>query len=166
MTKEELGDLIVLNKEGFYRIAKTILTDDADCADAISAAIVKAFAHFGDLKKDKYAKTWFVRILINECYAVSRQLIRVVKVDPLDMPDYMQHEREDYSDLYEAIHKLPEGISIVITLYYVEGYRIKEIAEMLDLTQSAVKNRMLRGRKRLKELLEGREGVQYESEGV
>ena len=70
MTKQVLGDLIVSSREQMYRIAKTILYSDDDCADAISEAIVKAFTKIGTLKKDAFAKTWLMRILINECYAV------------------------------------------------------------------------------------------------
>lgn len=160
MTKEELGNLILSNKDSFYRISKTILTEDVDCSDAISAAIVKAFSNLNGLRKDKYAKTWFVRILINECYAILRQSVRVVKCAPSDMVDIVDSKSyRDYSDLYCAIQKLPEGIAIVITLYYIEGYHINEIAKMLDISQSAVKNRLLRGRKALREELGDQEGA-------
>ena len=52
-----------------YRIAKSLLYNDADCADAIQEAIVKAFAKLHTLKDDSYAKTWLIRIVMNECYA-------------------------------------------------------------------------------------------------
>ena len=159
MTKEELGNMILNNKNSFYRIAKTILTEDVDCADAISAAIVNAFSHIDALQKDKYAKTWFVRILINECYSILRQAVRVVNCDPGDMLQYTEESAEDYSDLYQAMQRLPEGVGIVITLYYMEGYHIREIADMLGISQSAVKNRLLRGRKSLKQQLDEQEGA-------
>ena len=47
----------------------------------------------------------------------------------------------------------------MITLYYIEGYHINEIAKMLDISQSAVKNRLLRGRKALREELGNQEGA-------
>ena len=46
MTKETLGQLIIGSEETMYRIAKSLLYNDADCADAIQEAIVKAFAKF------------------------------------------------------------------------------------------------------------------------
>ena len=52
-----------------YHIAKSLLYNDADCADAIQEAIVKAFVKLHTLKDDSYAKTWLIRIVMNECYA-------------------------------------------------------------------------------------------------
>ena len=49
---------------------------------------------------------------------------------------------------------LPEEQRIAVALYYMEGYSIREIASMEDITQSAVKNRLLRARRTLKTLLE------------
>ena len=56
MTKETLGQLIIGSEETMYRIAKSLLYNDADCADAIQEAIVKAFAKLHTLKDDSYAK--------------------------------------------------------------------------------------------------------------
>ena len=46
MTKETLGQLIIDSEETMYHIAKSLLYNDADCADAIQEAIVKAFANY------------------------------------------------------------------------------------------------------------------------
>ena len=73
MTKEQLGNLIIASEESMYHVAKTLLRNDADCADAIQEAIVKAFSSIHTLRKDSFGKTWLVRILINECYAIMRQ---------------------------------------------------------------------------------------------
>ena len=59
-------------------------------------------------------------------------------------------------DLMLALLLLPEHYRIVIHLFYYDGYAVKEIAALLHLTQSAVKVRLSRGRKMLKEQL--REG--------
>ncbi len=63
-------------------------------------------------------------------------------------------EEGDYSDLYEAMSRLPKETRLTVTLYYMEGYRIKEIAALMKTTESAVKNRLMRARARLKEELE------------
>ena len=66
MVKEELGELILASQDTLYRVSKTILKNDVDCADAISETIVKAFSKIHTLKQDHYAKTWLIRILMNE----------------------------------------------------------------------------------------------------
>ena len=55
MTKEALGELILSSERQLYATAKTILSDDQDCADAIQESIVKAFSKIDTLKKDRYA---------------------------------------------------------------------------------------------------------------
>ena len=73
MTKEDLGALILESEHQMYSTAKTILRSDYDCSDAIQETIVKAFQKIDTLKKDKYAKTCLMRILINECYTFLRK---------------------------------------------------------------------------------------------
>ena len=147
MKKEELGELIMASEDAMYHVAKTLLYSDAD--DAIQEAIVKAFSKLDTLKKDAYAKTWLMRILLNECYSVMRKEKRVVSLE-----DYRQEEKaeeqKDYSDLYEAIYRLPEEMRLSVTLYYLEGYSVREIATMMKTTESAVKNRLARARQRLR----------------
>lgn len=152
MTKEQLGNLIITSEDAMYHVAKTLLRSDADCADAIQEAIVKAFASFQTLRRDAYAKTWLIRIVINECYAIMR---REKKLVPLE--DYTAEEeaaeRADYSDLYEALSHLAEEIRLTVTLYYMEGYSVREIAALMDTTESAVKNRLARARDKMRKEL-------------
>ncbi len=149
MTKEQLGNLIIASEETMYRVAKTLLRSDADCADAIQEAIVKAFTGIQTLRKDSYAKTWLVRIVINECYAIMRHERRLVPIDDFTAKEAAA-EQADYSELYDALSRLPEEIRLTVTLYYIEGYHVKEIAELMNMTQSAVKNRLMRARAKIK----------------
>ena len=141
MTKETLGQLIIDSEETIYHIAKSLLYNDADCADAIQEAIVKAFAKLHTLKDDSYAKTWLIRIVMNECYAIMRKEKKIISLQDYQMNE-QETESKDYSDLYEAIFHLPEQIKLCVTLYYMEGYSVKEVAALLDTTESAVKNRL------------------------
>lgn len=152
MKKEQLGKLIIASEDTLYHVAKTLLYNDADCADAIQEAIVKAFTNLHTLRKDAYAKTWLVRIVINECYAILRRQKNIVSIE--DYQDIEAVWSEDYSDLYEAVSQLSEETRICVTLYYLEGYSIKETAKMLDMTESAVKNRLFRARENLRSKLE------------
>lgn len=153
MTKEKLGELIIASEDMMYHVAKTLLYNDADCADAIQETIVKAFSNLHTLRQDSYAKTWVTRILINECYAIMRREKRVVSFERYVSED-RQAESEDYFDLYEAIRHLSDDARLSVTLYYIEGYSVKEIATLMETTESAVKNRLARARKRLRAELE------------
>ncbi|MCI8313569.1 MAG: sigma-70 family RNA polymerase sigma factor [Lachnospiraceae bacterium] len=149
MTKEQLGNLIIASEDMLYHVAKTLLRSDADCADAIQEAIVKAFSGIQTLRKDSCAKTWLVRIVINECYAILRREKRLVPIDDF-VENEMAQEQADYSELYEAISRLPEEIRLTVTLYYMEGYSVREIADLLKTTESAIKNRLMRARTKIK----------------
>ena len=89
---------------------------------------------------------------MNECYAIMRKEKRIISLDDYQMEDQAS-EQDDYSELYEAIFKLPEPVKLCVTLYYLEGYSVKEVAQILDVTESAVKNRLLKARAVLKESL-------------
>lgn len=135
-----------------YRVAKTLLRSDADCADAIQEAIVKAFSGLHTLRRDSYAKTWLVRIVINECYTIMRKEKRVVSIEDY-VPEEEAESTRDYSDLYEAVSRLPKEQRLSVALYYMEGYSVKEIAELMETSESAVKSRLARARARLKQEL-------------
>lgn len=152
MKKEQLGQLIIASEESMYHVAKTLLSSDADCADAIQEAIVKAFTNLHTLRQDSYAKTWLIRILINECYAFMRREKRIVSLEEYQYQEVA--EQEDYSDLYQAVRQLPQKIRICVTLYYLEGYSVKETAKIIGISESAVKNRLARARAKMRGELE------------
>ena len=149
MTKEELGNLILSSETLMYHTAKSLLCNDADCADAIQEAIVKAFTKRDSLKNDTFAKTWLIRILMNECYSIMRKEKKMVTLETI-------------SDLYQAVSKLPASLQLAVTLYYVEGFSIREIAAIEDTTESSIKNRLYRARIQLKTLLKDEGGNTYE----
>nr|WP_296965896.1 sigma-70 family RNA polymerase sigma factor [uncultured Mediterraneibacter sp.] len=155
MTKEALGELILSSERQLYATAKTILSDDQDCADAIQESIVKAFSKIDTLKKDRYAKTWLMRILINECYNIAR---RINVNEPLD-EGYAENrkqpkENRDYSELYRAVNELKEELRIPVILYYMEELNIREIAQILEISEGAVQKRLVRARKTLKKKIQ------------
>ena len=152
MKKEQLGELILASEDTLYHVAKTLLLSDADCKDAIQEAIVKAFSSLHTLRQDSYAKTWLVRILINECYTLIRRQKRTVSLEY--QCQEVLREATDYSDLYEAVLQLPADTRICVILYYLEGYSIKETAKLLGITESAVKNRLARARTKMRRELE------------
>lgn len=152
MTKEQLGDLIIASEESLYRVARTLLQNDADCADAIQESIVKAFSSFHTLKKDEYARTWLTRILINECYGIMRKEKRLVSLE--SVAEKVTYGMQDYTDLYIAVSRLPVDMRSAVMLYYSEGFSVKEIAEIEDTTESAIKNRLFKARKQLRSQLE------------
>ena len=160
MTKEQLGELILESQHQMYATAKSILKDDHDCADAIQETIVKAFTKLDTLRKERYAKTWLMRILMNECYNICRKSEKILPIDQyIEQMEVSQKIETDYGDLYEAVNELREELRIPVVLYYVEDFSCREIAEILGISEGAVQKRLDRARKRMKSRLENKEAA-------
>ena len=106
MTKEDLGHLIIASTDSLYRISKSILRNETDCEDAVSEAIVKSFDKINTLQHASYAKTWLVRILINECYRIYRQK-QFAPSNDFTFKEKLSDEA-DYSELYHAMMQLDD----------------------------------------------------------
>ena len=151
MTNEEFAKIVTDTAEVMYRVSKSILKKDEDCEDAVHEAIVKAFSKLYSLKNDSFAKTWLIRIVINECYAILRKRKKEVYSEEIAEEEA---ENEDYSELYTALNKLPADYRVTIVLYYIEGYSVSETADILKVSEGTVKSRLSRGRKKLRSFLE------------
>jgi len=152
LNKDLFIDRVLEAERTLYHVSKTILTVDQDCEDAVQSAILKAYEKLNTLKEEQYFKTWIIRILLNECYRLKRREQPEVSYE--ECFEFVKSEdEEDYSELYLAIKKLPERIRITIVLYYVEGYSVKEIKQILKIPAGTVKSRLAKGRKLLKNRL-------------
>lgn len=149
MDKKTFAELILKNEGELYRVAKSILEKDEDCADAVQEAIVKAFEKLHTLRLDNFAKTWMIRILIHECYRIAAQR----KKEYLLNEETPACEKENYSHLYLTLEKLETKFRVVLVLHYLEGYEVEEIAKILSIPKGTVKSRLYRGRKKMRKLL-------------
>lgn len=96
-----------------------------------------------------------MRILINECYNIAR---RINVNEPLD-EGYAENmkkpkENRDYSELYRAVNELKEELRIPVILYYMEEFNIREIAQILEISEGAVQKRLVRARRTLKKKIQ------------
>ena len=138
-----------------YRVARSMLGSEHDCADAAQQAILRAWEQLGTLKKPQYFKTWLVRILINECNAILRLRQRLAPYEPAAAEAVPAPAAEDHSDLYAALMALEEKYRLPVVLYYWEGFKTREIARMLGVSEGTVKTRLRTAREKLRETLEG-----------
>lgn len=98
-----------------------------------------------------------IRVATNICRDMIRFRIRhpKVSIDEVENTLAAPEEKEILRELLE----LPVKQKTVIYLHYVEGYQIKEIADILGITESAVKTRLLRGRKQLRDAVSMEGGI-------
>lgn len=164
MDKEQFTTKVLEAEQSLYRVAKSILKNDDDCADAMQNAVLSAYSALASLKKEEYFQTWLTRILVNECYTLIRKRKPYVPYE-----EYMAAE-EGHGDIFESggqlafsevfleIQKLEEKYRVPFVLHYVEGYSIKEIAKMLRCSQGSIRTRLYRSRNLLQERLKGVKG--------
>ncbi|MBX4151348.1 sigma-70 family RNA polymerase sigma factor [Paenibacillus lautus] len=136
-----------------YNIAKAILRHDEDCADAMQEAILKAYKSLPSLRQAPLFKTWLLRILINECNMILRKKSHVIPLLNLDQAEHITPSLDVNIDLREAVYRLEEVSRTIIILHYFRDLPLRQIAEMLDLNEGAVKTRLHRARITLSEWL-------------
>lgn len=153
MDKEEFTRAVLEYENTLYRVAKSMLGSEADCADAAQNALLRAWEKQHTLRDTAYFKTWLTRILINECRAILRQRARYAPLEEEAAEGEIAPERD--SGLYEAVMGLDVKYRVPFVLYYIEGFRTREIASMLKLPEGTVKTRLRRAREILRTELEG-----------
>lgn len=153
MDREEFTRAVLEYENTLYRVAKSMLGSEADCADAAQNALLRAWERLHTLRDPAYFKTWLTRILINECRAILRQRARYYPLEAEIAEDEAAPEHS--SELYEAVMGLEQKYRLPVVLYYIEGFRTAEIAAMLRLPEGTVKTRLRRAREILRKELEG-----------
>lgn len=149
MENEQFTRAILGMEDTLYRITAAQLPQRADREDAVQETLRKAWEKRKTLREEKYLQTWVIRILLNECHTIQRRMKRTVPM--CDLPA-APAEKED-KGLKDALMQLDEKYRIPLMLYYLEGYSVKQTAQMLRLPQGTVKTRLDRGRKALKAIV-------------
>ena len=143
-------ELMQLHEKDMYRTASAILPQDADIADAIQETILTAWEKIDTLQKNRYFKTWMIRILINKCKDILRSGRRMICVE--ELPEQAAKdtvEAEANLEWKEALWGLDEKYRLIVVLFYAEGLRTAEIGKLLQLPDSTVRTRLARGREQL-----------------
>lgn len=146
-------DLMQSQMQNMYKTARSILSQDADVADAISETILTCWEQLGSLKHNHYFRTWMTRILVNKCYDLIRKNKMVLPEEMTADTGYRENEFDNI-EWKQTLDSLPEKYRLVMMFYYVEGFKISEISQILELSEGTVKSRLARGRDRLTETFE------------
>lgn len=157
--KDAFIELMEAHKASMMRVAMAVLHDQEDTADAIAETVMEAFSQLCDLRQPGYFKTWLTRVLISNCYDILRQRSRYVPMEELpESPALDSRLRDGVLDIQESLSALAKNDRLVLTLYHIDGFKVREIAKLLGVKEAAVKSRLMRSRKRLKKIYLEREG--------
>ena len=136
-----------------FAVSYLILGHSADCEDAMSAAILRAFENRGKLRKRDSFRAWFLQILRHEAYDLLKKRRRLTPVE--ELPEEAAPEGDDAGrlDLRQALRELTDTQRTALLLQQ-EGYDMAEIGQILDVPVGTVKSRISRAKQTLRTLLE------------
>lgn len=148
-----------------FNICHRITGNQEVAEDVLQEAFVSAFQNIKSYQGKASFGAWLKKIVVNR--AIS--YLRKQQLEMIELNDHLEIKNDDEIDdidlvlkvetIREAIQKLPNGFRVVFSLYLLEGYDHKEIAEILDISESTSKSQYNRAKKKLKEIL--REEVYY-----
>ncbi len=168
------NELVERHARKIFRTARHITKNDQDAEDVLQDAFLKAYTRLEQFQGEAQFYTWLTRIAVNESLMRLRkrrnsktvsldeqletedsQISRQVASDGPN-PEQSYSQEETRRVVEDAIDSLAEGYRAVFVLRDVEGFSTEETGQMLKLSISAVKSRLLRARLQLREKLKRR----------
>jgi RNA polymerase sigma-70 factor (ECF subfamily) len=169
--RAEFARLVEAHSPLIYRLGLKMLGNPQDAEDVLQETFIKAFRHLDEFNGRAKISTWLYRIATNEALMLLRRkrpdMVSVEEPKPaeeevqeplqivdwccLPEEDFMTSEARSYLD--GAIETLPSSLKIVFLLRDIEGLSTRETAEILNISEPAVKTRLSRARLRLREEL-------------
>lgn len=142
--------------KAMYNIAIRFLNSKMDAEDILQESFSTAFRRLEELEDRDAFPAWLKRIVVNNCISFQRK--QRIRFEPIE-----EHHAEDNPDsgfpeldpglVHHAIRELPDGGRTVLVLHALEGYKHREIAEMLDISVSTSKSQYSRALSLLHETL-------------
>ena len=151
--EKDIREAVTKYSDMLYKICIVILCNEQDVQDAIQDTFCRYLEKRPSFRDEEHEKAWLIRVATNICRDMIRFRIRhpKISIDELEHSLAAPEQRDTLRELLE----LPVKQKTVIYLHYVEGYRIKEIADILKITEGAVKMRLRRGKEQMQSIVEG-----------
>ena len=167
--RAEFSRLVEAYYANIYRLAMKMLGNQQDAEDVLQETFLKAYRHLNGFDGRSKLSTWLFRIATNEALMIlRRQRSNVVSIDePIEteegeqepvqivdwccLPEKELMSKEARKNLDQAISRLPHNLRVVFLLRDIENMSTQETAEVLGLSETAVKTRLSRARLRLRE---------------
>jgi RNA polymerase sigma-70 factor (ECF subfamily) len=169
----EFEKLVVRESGRLYRVIRRIVRDDDEARSVMQEAFFQAYQRRETFRRESMFTTWLYAIGINLARASARKASRTSVLSEEELhrlqqpfvtaasmssewnPAKMAESTERQRIVRDAISRLPEDYRIVVSLRDIEELATAEVAEILGVTEGAVRVRLHRARKALKEMLSG-----------
>ena len=157
--KDAFAELYGLYKDRLYRYAFYRLQNESDAEDAVQDCIVSAYIQIGSLKKTEAFPAWIFRILYCTCAAQIRRqemLRKNSNIDDLEnqLFDDSAEQTALKTELQNALNILKDDEKEIVLLSVVAGFNSGEIGRITDMTSGAVRSKLSRSLKKMRDFLE------------
>ena len=149
-------EIFTLWKNDVYRLAYSYTKNIQDTEDIVQNVFIKLYKHPLILNKDNIeVKKWLLKVTVNEC---KNLIISAWKKKIIPLTEKEANKEVitfDENSIMPELLKLPRKYRLVIYLYYYELYKLKEIAQILNISETNARTILARAREKLKIILEG-----------
>lgn len=152
MNNQEFQDRVRACERRLYATAYLLLHVTADCEDAVQEAVLRAWQRLPGLQNPQFFETWLTRIVINEC---KSQLRRRSRRGETELSPRLAAPVSPEPELHAALTALKWKYRVVLTLKYIDGYTIEEIARILTLPRGTVASRLDQAKRLLRAQMKG-----------
>lgn len=135
-----------------YRTAYLLLGNPHDVQDALQETLLRYLEKAPAFTSQDHEKAWLLRVTANCCKDCLRFRKRHAYLDLEPLVECLPAQEHRH---LQEVYALPAKWKTVLILHYFEGYSLKEIGEILNLSESAVKKRLQRAREALRMEMEG-----------
>lgn len=145
--------------DGMYCVAMRFVRQTDEAEDLVQEAFIRAFKKIDQFRGDVTFGAWLKRIVVNKCLDhLKKKKEKTIAIEEYNLqiaeePDWNVEQTVSVDGVMEAMDKLPGKYGNVLKLYLLEGYDHEEISEILGLTQTASRTRLMRGKEYLRALL-------------
>ena len=146
-------DAVQATRERMYRVARMMLRTDADAEDAVSTATMIAWKQLPRLRNLDALPAYLTRCTVNAARAMLRRRKRETLMDAAHLPERPAQSGKD-TPVWMYLQRLPEKYRLPIVLHYIEGYATREIAEIMQIPEGRLRERMRTARQRLERMLD------------
>jgi RNA polymerase sigma-70 factor, ECF subfamily len=157
--KIKLFNSIIENySEYVYNMIYYTILDEEDAKDLTQEVFYKIWKGIDNFRNESSLKTWIFRITQNHLknYLKSKKIKKILSLEFLFEEKNRDFESKDYylSERIESLlSRLPEDYRRVLVLFYIDGFNIKEISEILGTKEGTIKSKLHRAREKLKSLI-------------
>ena len=148
---DRLDQMVQQYEKDLLRICCIYLQDRTAAEDAVQETFLRAYRSFGQFEGRSSVRTWLTAIAVNVCRNILRSPWRRRTVGE-DALQYLKASDPELSDptVARAVMKLQREQRAAVILYYVQGMKIREIAQVMDVPVQTVSSRLSRARQKLR----------------